>query len=41
MIDWLRKASEPPAVTVGGRALPLAIRRHPRATRLTMPVERL
>ena len=36
MIDWLRRGSEAPAVTVGGRELPLAIRRHPRATRLTM-----
>jgi predicted metal-dependent hydrolase len=36
MIDWLRRGNEPPAVTVGGRELPLAIRRHPRATRLTM-----
>jgi predicted metal-dependent hydrolase len=36
MIDWLRRGSEAPAVTIGGRELPLAIRRHPRATRLTM-----
>lgn len=37
MIDWLRRRSdEEPTVTVGGRELPLAIRRHPRATRLTM-----
>ena len=36
MIDWLRRGDEEPAVTVGGRELPLAIRRHPRATRLTM-----
>jgi len=37
MIDWLlRGRDEEPSVTVGGRELPLAIRRHPRATRLTM-----
>ena len=36
MIDWLRREKEAPSVTVGGRELPLAIRRHPRATRLTM-----
>lgn len=36
VIEWLRGASETPAVEVGGRELPIAIRRHPRATRLTM-----
>ena len=36
MIDWLRRENEAPSVEVAGRALPLAIRRHPRATRLTM-----
>ena len=38
MIDWLRRRQDAgePNVTVGGRELPLAIRRHPRATRLTM-----
>lgn len=36
MIDWLRRGREEPSVTVGERVLPLAIRRHPRATRLTM-----
>jgi len=36
MIDWLRRGREEPSVTVGGRELPLAIRRHPRARRLTM-----
>jgi len=36
MIDWLRRGREEPSVTVGDRVLPLAIRRHPRATRLTM-----
>jgi predicted metal-dependent hydrolase len=36
MIDWLRRDREQPSVSIGGRELPLAIRRHPRATRLTM-----
>ncbi|HEU4650295.1 MAG TPA: YgjP-like metallopeptidase domain-containing protein [Croceibacterium sp.] len=38
MIDWLRRRRDEaePSVSVGGRELPLAIRRHPRATRLTM-----
>ena len=38
MIDWLRRRRDEaePNVTVGGRELPLAIRHHPRATRLTM-----
>lgn len=36
MIDWLRRSKEEPSVMVGDRVLPLAIRRHPRATRLTM-----
>jgi len=37
MIDWLRRGrDEEPSVTVGDRVLPLMIRRHPRATRLTM-----
>jgi predicted metal-dependent hydrolase len=38
MIDWLRRRQDEgePSVTVGGRDLPLAIRHHPRATRLTM-----
>jgi len=36
VIDWLRREREAPSVTVGGRELPLAIRRHARATRLTM-----
>ena len=36
MIDWLRRGKEEPSVTIGDRVLPLAIRRHPRATRLTM-----
>jgi predicted metal-dependent hydrolase len=36
MIDWLRRERANPTVTVGGRELPLAICRHPRARRLTM-----
>lgn len=37
MIDWLRRfPGEDPAVVIGGREVPLAIRRHPRARRLTM-----
>ena len=36
VIDWLRRANETPAIEVAGRDLPIAIRRHPRATRLTM-----
>ena len=36
MIDWLRRGHEEPRVTIAGREVPLAIRRHPRATRLTM-----
>ena len=36
MIDWLRAASETPCVEVAGRVLPIAIRRHARAQRLTM-----
>ena len=36
MIDWLRRERNSPSVRIGERELPLAIRRHPRATRLTM-----
>ena len=36
MIDWLRRENREPRVTIAGREVPLAIRRHPRATRLTM-----
>lgn len=36
MIDWLRREKEAPSIRVGSRELPLAIRRHARATRLTM-----
>lgn len=36
MIDWLRGEPGDPSVTIGGREVPLAIRRHARAKRLTM-----
>ncbi|WP_121117292.1 M48 family metallopeptidase [Croceibacterium ferulae] len=36
MIGWLRRADTPPTVVVGERELPLAIRHHARATRLTL-----
>ena len=36
MIDWLRRSHEDPQVEVNGTVLPIALRRHPRATRLTM-----
>ena len=36
MIDWLRRENDNPSVTLAGREVPLAIRRHARATRLTM-----
>ena len=36
LIDWLRRPAEDPAIEVAGRLLPIAVRRHPRAKRLTM-----
>lgn len=36
MIDWLRDDHRNPAIEVGGQTLPIAIRRHARARRLTM-----
>lgn len=36
MIGWLRRAGSAPTVLVGDRELPLAIRHHARATRLTL-----
>ncbi|MEO0061839.1 MAG: hypothetical protein RLZZ08_399 [Pseudomonadota bacterium] len=36
MIDWLLRSRQEPGITLGGRLVPLAIRRHARATRLTM-----
>ena len=38
MIEWLRSGHARPTVTIAGRELPVAIRRHPRARRLTMRV---
>lgn len=36
MIDWLRGATADPHISLAGRKLPLAIRRHPRARRMTL-----
>ena len=36
MIDWLRDDHQNPAIEVDGQTLPIAIRRHARARRLTM-----
>lgn len=36
MIDWLRRDPAPPSLELGGAPVPLAIRRHPRATRMTL-----
>ena len=36
MIDWLRDDHQNPAITVGDTSLPINIRRHARARRLTM-----
>ncbi|MEL1251354.1 M48 family metallopeptidase [Aurantiacibacter gilvus] len=36
MIDWLRKDHQDPAIEIDGRTVPIAIRRHARAKRLTM-----
>lgn len=36
MIDWLRPGQKDPQVEIDGRVLPVAVRRHPRARRLTM-----
>lgn len=36
MIDWLRDDHRDPSVSIGGKDLPIAIRRHARAKRLTM-----
>ncbi|WP_324261283.1 M48 family metallopeptidase [Altererythrobacter sp. H2] len=44
MMDWLRRASitrpADPVVDLSGRTLPVAIRRHPRARRMTMRLAR-
>jgi predicted metal-dependent hydrolase len=36
VIDWLRRPPADPVIEIAGRALPIAIRRHARAKRLTM-----
>ena len=36
MIDWLREDRRNPSVEIAGRTLPIAIRRHARARRMTM-----
>lgn len=36
MIDWLRRSGGDPIVELAGRPVPLAIRRHPRARRMTL-----
>ena len=36
MIDWLRREADDPRITLAGRNLPVAIRRHPRAKRMTL-----
>ncbi len=36
MIDWLRRDISEPRIVIAGRQLPIAIRRHARARRLTM-----
>ncbi|MCB2087636.1 MAG: M48 family metallopeptidase [Sphingomonadaceae bacterium] len=36
MIDWLRRSPADPVVELAGRTLPIALRRHPTARRLTM-----
>ena len=36
MIDWLRRRTAEPSIALGGRELPVAIRRHKRARRMTL-----
>jgi predicted metal-dependent hydrolase len=36
MIDWLRREISDPTIEITGRELPVAIRRHPRAKRMTL-----
>ncbi len=38
MIDWLRRDNAEPQIAIAGRQLPIIIRRHARARRLTMRV---
>lgn len=36
MIDWLRRSATNPSMVLGGRDVPVAIRRHPTARRMTL-----
>lgn len=36
MIDWLRRGNATPSLTLAGREIPVAIRRHPSAKRMVM-----
>ena len=36
MIEWLTRSDEPPHIELDGRALPVELRRHPAAKRLTL-----
>ena len=36
MIEWLRQSDDPPQIELSGRALPIDLRRHPTARRLTL-----
>ena len=36
MIEWLREAGRPPSVELSGQMLPIELRRHPTARRLTL-----
>lgn len=36
MIDWLKRASVDPEIELNGEAVPIAVRRHPTAKRMTM-----
>ena len=38
MIDWLRKQQLEPEIELNGRALPIELKRHPRARRLTLRI---
>lgn len=40
MIDWLRRSAAEPNVQVGGRTLPLVVRRHARAKRMILRLGR-
>ncbi|WP_128891854.1 M48 family metallopeptidase [Erythrobacter sp. HKB08] len=39
MIDWLRPDMQDPRIEIGGKMIPLHIRRHPTAKRMTMRME--